>query len=238
MVKSKQLKVLRKQLASVLKCAYDVKDHVRLPSLLSYGGEKNVRLVVVTDVATEPALDWCQKLFERNMGEMYRQSSWGLDMDKKRAEWTHKTSRFILLTSSASSSSPRENGEVDEEGIDDVALPQLEAFINYRFLVEDEYEAVVLYVYELQVQTPRRGYGQCLMNAMASIGRTVGVERVMLTVFRNNTAALSFYEQLSYQVDETSPDDEDYLILSKNIFATVGDHHTIHLQKDESTTKH
>jgi N-alpha-acetyltransferase 40 len=227
MVKSRQLKLLRKQLASAIKCPYVVKDHVQLlpppppaTAAVGDGDAEDLHLLVVTDVVTAAALESCTQLFMRNMAELYRQSSWGLDLDKKQEEWTHKTSRFILLLSHSQpiASSSRSGGGDDDKDASPPRPPQLEAFINYRFVIEDDVEAVVLYVYELQVRTLRRGYGQCLMDAVESIGRWVGLGRVMLTVFRRNTTALSFYRQrLLYQIDETSPDDEDYLILSKDI---------------------
>jgi hypothetical protein len=230
MVKSRQLKLLRKQLATAMKCSYDVKDHVQLPppppaaTAAVCDGDADYQTplqLVVTDVVMGAALESCTQLFERNMAELYRQSSWGLDLDKKQEEWTHKTSRFILLQSQSlpvSSSSLRSGGGGDDGNASPPRPPQVEAFINYRFLIEDDLEDVVLYVYELQVRTLRRGYGQCLMDAVESIGRRVGLGRVILTVFRYNTTALSFYRQrLLYQIDETSPDDEDYLILSMDI---------------------
>ena len=45
----------------------------------------------------EPILKQCLELFERNMGEMYRNSEWGLNMAEKRKELLHEDARFLII---------------------------------------------------------------------------------------------------------------------------------------------
>lgn len=57
------------------------------------------------------------------------------------------------------------------------------------------------------------------------IGRRVGLEKTMLTVFKSNTKAVRFYKRCGFEIDEYSPQprklrngtvkEPDYLILSK-----------------------
>lgn len=190
MVKSKQVKLLRKQVAAAMKVSYEVEDHIVVK-------QQQHELNIISDkrLIESNLLNDCLTLFQDNMGEMYRTSSWGLDLDAKTAEWTHGTSRWIVLY--------------------DDNHHSLTGFCNYRFLVEDD--TAVLYVYELQVRRLRQGYGRTLMTAMESIAHTVALDKVLLTVFRRNALAWDFYRALDYQLDETSPDDEEYVILSKRI---------------------
>ena len=44
----------------------------------------------------ENLLRQCLRHFEVNMGELYRRSNWGLDMEGKRLELEHKNARFLL----------------------------------------------------------------------------------------------------------------------------------------------
>jgi ribosomal protein S18 acetylase RimI-like enzyme len=140
-------------------------------------------------------------LFQANMGEYYRNSSWGLDMEKKREELEHRNARYLLL---------RDNSQDGD----------LVAFSHFRFEMNDEEspEYVVLYVYELQVQAKYRklGIGKRLMHLLEKIAQGNGMDSVMLTVFKANENAMDFYTQgLRYSVDDDSPPHADYEILCK-----------------------
>ncbi|CAM9556058.1 unnamed protein product [Ectocarpus sp. 12 AP-2014] len=81
----------------------------------------------------------------------------------------------------------------------------------------------VLYVYELQVApwATRRGLGRRMMQAIELLANRHGMTKVMLTVFKENRQAMSFYtKKMRYGVDKDSPSnwdqpDEVYEILSK-----------------------
>ncbi|CAM9254763.1 unnamed protein product [Ectocarpus sp. 13 AM-2016] len=81
----------------------------------------------------------------------------------------------------------------------------------------------VLYVYELQVApwATRRGLGRRMMQAIELLANRHGMTKVMLTVFKENRRAMSFYtKKMRYGVDKDSPSnwdqpDEVYEILSK-----------------------
>jgi N-alpha-acetyltransferase 40 len=187
----------------------------------------------------EEELSACLSLFETNMGDLYRNSSWGLDLDKKRAELEHGNAKFLMLrqtsggggvandaVSPASScdtnNKNRSNDNTgngrhqDKDGI-------IAAFCHFRFEHDDDDdpEHAVLYVYEIQVSTKCqcRGYGASLMKTLEAIGRYFALDKVMLTVFVANERAMHFYrDRLGYEIDATCQSDSlsaDYEVLSK-----------------------
>mmetsp|Transcript_9673 Transcript_9673/g.13654 ORF Transcript_9673/g.13654 Transcript_9673/m.13654 type:complete len:275 (+) Transcript_9673:36-860(+) len=174
----------------------------------------------------------CLQLFEENMGDMYRASSWGLDMEEKSNEFHHENARFLVATTKtkATTTSGQTSGEQQRERGD------LLGFAHFRFDVNDDDLPTeeVLYVYEIQISSKARGcgLGRRLMAIMEMIAMRSNMRKVMLTVFKSNQAALGFYlNKMKYDIDESSPsnfnDDEvggnhqqdsaDYEILSKKI---------------------
>jgi len=156
---------------------------------------------------SDTSLQQCLALFEHNMGDMYRQSDWGLDMKEKQEEFQHENAKFLLLS-------------------DDCDVDKLLAFCHFRFDWNDDEEPTeaVLYVYEIQVNCSMRhaGLGRRLMTVLELVARQAGMRKTMLTVFKKNTAAWNFYtKKLKYSVDESSPSlyekDVDYEILCKRV---------------------
>ncbi|KAJ7293650.1 acyl-CoA N-acyltransferase [Mycena rebaudengoi] len=135
------------------------------------------------------------RMFESNMRAMYTNSSFGWNPPEKREELFNPHSRFILVY-------PKDHSA-------------FVAFTAFRF--EHEAEEDILYCYDLHVsETARRqGLGRALMGHLESIGSSFGLERIMLTVFKVNQAALKLYEDLGFELDEDSPGDEDYKIMTK-----------------------
>jgi ribosomal protein S18 acetylase RimI-like enzyme len=127
--------------------------------------------------------DWIFAITARNMKEYY-DTAWGWSDKNKRQELFEEHSRYLIAT-------------VDNAPI---------GFIHIRF--EMERLTVLLYVYELQIETEyqRKGLGRFLMQAAEFIALKRKMEAVMLTVFKANTAARQFYEKMKYQTHSTSPD--------------------------------
>ena len=142
----------------------------------------------------------CMGMFEENMGALYRESSWGLDLTEKREELDHLNARFLLVYK-------------DEE---------LVGYCHFRFETNDDDNptAVVVYVYELQVSSKyqRYGIGQRLMDVVHQVTLKAGLTKIMLTVFNANEAAVRFYKKLGYVIDGISPsqdgEESDYEIMS------------------------
>lgn len=155
----------------------------------------------------ETTLDACLDLFENNMGEMYKNSSWGLNMKEKKDELTHEKARYLIVSS-------------QEESV-----KKMLAFAHFRFEEDDDDKptAEVLYLYEIQIDTlvQRNGLGKRMMDILEMIATEYGMRKVMLTVFKINKEALAFYNKLNYVIDESSPsefgEEADYEILSKII---------------------
>ena len=157
-------------------------------------------------------------LFAENMGEQYKNSSWGFDLEEKKAELRHIKARFLALLGI------NEMNKISSEE-DGKAVQDLEGFCHYRFEYDDEDSPseAVLYVYELQIRDKyrRQGLGRKIMELLEKMAKEYEIPKVMLTVFFANEQAMDFYKNLHYSVDETSPsqfgEKVDYEILSKKI---------------------
>jgi N-alpha-acetyltransferase 40 len=185
------------------------------------------------------------KLFQDNMSDQYKKSSWGLDLQTKKDELSHFRARFLILLATTTSNDVEEgeDGEQQKQRLQPSQQQQsqheLAGFCHYRWEYDDdddEPSSVVLYVYELQISKTwrRRGLGGRLMNVIEILVNQNPVlndspdtkkKKVMLTVFKSNISAMEFYmKRLHYQVDEISPSQhgllsEDYEILSKDVIS-------------------
>ena len=221
-MKSKELKVLRKLLARANRCedllkGFDDEISINITNkvkneLSSEGKEnrsrKNLSIIFLpADKVAEKRRNECLTLFENNMGEMYRNSSWGLDMEGKLEELKSKKARYLFAI------------DYDEK---------LAGFVHFRFELDDEESptCAVLYIYEIQIASAYRrcGIGKRLMGVAERIAREQSMKKVVLTVFKNNHGAISFYQKaLGYYVDESSPSKSgnlnvDYEILSLKFY--------------------
>ena len=156
---------------------------------------------------SEENFSQCLDLFNRNMGALYRNSSWGLNLEEKSEELKHENARFLLLLNQT-------NG--------------LAGFVHFRFDHDDDDNPTqpVLYVYEIQIDElyRRYGLGKKLMDMVENVATAAEMDKVMLTVFKQNKAAMTFYEKLNYIVDKNSPSASgttaDYEILSRQMTKT------------------
>lgn len=150
-------------------------------------------------------------ILEQNMRHLYTKSSMGWDPPSKKQELFHRDSRFVLLRRSQA-----------QDGLEHLheELPIL-AYSMFRFDMEDD--GCVLYCYELQVSqsAQRGGMGKTLMGCLCDIARRWNMRKVMLTVFKENQAAFSFYKAMGFNIesDEEGVDEEndvDYWIMLKS----------------------
>lgn len=141
------------------------------------------------------------ELLETNMAPHYG-DDWDSQRAQKAAESRDPEARYIIV---------RSKGGV------------LAGFVHYRFLVDDGVD--VVYVYELQISTgaQRQGIGKLLLMCAELLARKADMQGVLLTVHKQNTAAMGFYTKLKYVPAWTDPtaldplgaDEYDYRILGK-----------------------
>lgn len=78
-------------------------------------------------------------------------------------------------------------------------------FLSFMVTYEDGKEVVYCYEIHLSENARGKGLGKLLMGKMEDIGRRVGLEKAMLTVFKSNEMAREFYQRNGYVLDEYSP---------------------------------
>ncbi|KZT72732.1 hypothetical protein DAEQUDRAFT_663387, partial [Daedalea quercina L-15889] len=140
-------------------------------------------------------------ILECNMKDLYAGSSFGWIPNDKQAELFHELSRFLLVRKTALLvASPL--------GPTETRCP-ISAYSMFRFEVEEKKD--VVYCYEMQVlqELKRSGIGRCLMQQLVSIGKYWQMQKIMLTVFKSNSAARSFYKAIGFELDPTSPEYDD-----------------------------
>lgn len=189
-------------------------------------------------------LNQCLDLFEANMGEMYKKSEWGLNMEEKRKELEHEDARFLIIIldkqraddSWQTSPSSNDAAAVATENNNSTLSKekQVIGFAHFRYEQDDEDDDSppnnpITYLYELQISPSHtsNGLGQTLMTIIELLSYKFQMTKVILTVFKCNTGAMNFYlkKLRGYEVDECSPsnfegeenENVEYEILSKRI---------------------
>lgn len=178
-------------------------------------------------------LDACLDLVEFTSGSDYAASGAGWSRPKKRKEMKLPDMKYLILRGVAehvSDASQSENPTGSDKpsspsGLED--NPNVLGFLSFMVTYEDGKEVAYCYEIHLSPRARGRGLGVLLMSRMEEIGRLVGLEKAMLTVFKSNATARRFYEKGGYEVDEYSPQPRrlrngtikefDYLILSKRL---------------------
>merc|ERR1711994_579706 len=144
--------------------------------------------------------EWLFKLLERNMRSMYQQSNWGWNSDNKKTEVEEAAAWYLVARN-------------------DDGTPV--AFSHSRY--DMDFDDDVLYCYEIQLEESCRGkgLGKFMMKVLELLTIQAGLLKTMLTVFKHNTKAVTFFKEgLKYSLDETTPVDTiqeqfDYEILSR-----------------------
>ncbi|KAJ9292468.1 hypothetical protein DTO271G3_8740 [Paecilomyces variotii] len=187
----------------------------------------------IYSAASIPAADFeaCFNLVELTSSNDYENSSIGWSPTKKRKEMKLPDMRYMVLKKqekqeremkSEVEEPVKGNGGALHEGRE-MAL----GFLSFMVTYEDGKEVVYCYEIHLAPAMQGKGIGKRMMDLYEEIGRRVGLEKAMLTVFKANAVARKFYEKLGYEVDEYSPQprklrngtikEPDYVILSKSL---------------------
>ncbi|KAF9888768.1 hypothetical protein FE257_008344 [Aspergillus nanangensis] len=172
---------------------------------------------------TIPAADFeaCFKLIEQTQSAAYASSGFGWSPAKKRKEMRLPDMKYIILRQV----SGRYDATGEEE--DGRTVGEFKGFLSFMVTYEDGKEVVYCYEIHLVPSAQGRGLGGLLMTKFADLGKRVGVEKAMLTVFKSNAKAGRLYSKLGYVVDEYSPRprtlrngtvvDVDYWIMSRGL---------------------
>lgn len=170
--------------------------------------------------------DACFRLIKSTVASAYASSGKGWSASKKRKEMRLPDMKYLILRRGSRDRTPTESEEYPREG-------QLLGFLSFMVTYEDGRE--VLYCYEIHLSPEAQGHGlgKQLMMRYEDIGQRIGLEYVMLTVFKSNAKAMRFYERLGYVLDDFSPEprtlrngtvkEPEYLILSKPLREPVSD---------------
>jgi ribosomal protein S18 acetylase RimI-like enzyme len=194
-----------------------------------------------------PDLEACLDLIEQTSSEDYAAAaSDGWSRTKKRKEMKLLDMKYLILRdvpktgseSSGTDAVAEKQSEVTDEKdpseksdepvpASNAGSPSVLGFLSFMITYEDGKEVVYCYEIHLSPTARGRGVGRMLMDRMEGIGRAVGLDKAMLTVFKSNEVARRFYERLGYGVDEFSPrprmlrngtiKEYGYLILSKRL---------------------
>lgn len=176
-------------------------------------------------------LEACLDLVEQTSGADYAASNMGWSRSKKRQEMQLPDMKFMIVRGNGTNTTASSNSNDNDFDNDQPSATSKDApilgFLSFMVTYEDGKEVVYCYEIHLSPAARGRGLGRELMERMEQIGRAVGVEKAMLTVFKSNDTACRFYDRLGYEVDEYSPQprklrngtikEADYLILSKRL---------------------
>ncbi|KAL4820555.1 acyl-CoA N-acyltransferase [Aspergillus spinulosporus] len=165
----------------------------------------------------------CFKLLELTSSNAYRNSSIGWSPSEKRKEMKLPDMKYMILRRGAS------DGAQDAEGDSSSLKPtgQFAGFLEFMVTYEDGYEVLYCYEIHLMPEVQGQGLGEELIERFEKIGRRIGLEKTMLTVFKSNSRAIKFYTRMGYAEDENSPrprklrngtvKEANYLIMSKSL---------------------
>ena len=149
-------------------------------------------------------LKTCLQLIEQTSAQDYQASEMKWSTAKKWKEMKLPDMKYIVLVNP-----------------DDVVA----GFVSFMVTYEDGQEVVYIYEIHLIPSFQALGLGRNMMHVVEGFASNVRVAKVMLTVFRANQRAITWYTKLGYQEDEFSPGPRkmrngttiqpSYIILSK-----------------------
>ena len=157
----------------------------------------------------------CFDLIKESSSNDYAASSLGWHPAKKRREMRLPDLKYVLVKPVWQISDwERDVGRVG-------------GFMSFMLTYEDGIDVIYCYEIHLKPCYQDKGLGTCLIQLLKEVGKKAGVQKAMLTVFRVNQTARTFYEKLGYREDEYSPQpkklrggivkESDYIILSKTL---------------------
>lgn len=176
------------------------------------------------------AFEACFALIKLTSSDAYKRSTTGWSPRRKKNEMKLTNMRYLVLTRKRTGAHGMETpGNLPGEKDDDLG-----GFASFMTTYEDGLPVVYCYELHLAPKLQHKGLGKKLVGMFEEIGRNIGLDKAMLTVFKSNKAAMKFYERIGYVEDEFSPrpvklrngrvKDFDYMILSKSLRNGNGQH--------------
>lgn len=170
---------------------------------------------------SESDFEACFNLIRETSLSAYESSSIGWSAAKKRKEMRLPDMRYMILHRRHAS------GNTSSINSEDNGLKSVLGFLSFMVTYEDGKEVIYCYEIHLSSEVQGQGLGKHLITVFEQIGRNVGLEKAMMTVFMSNVRAIQFYDRLGYVLDEYSPaprrlrngsiKEPDYRILSKKL---------------------
>ena len=164
--------------------------------------EFSLNLHYTTSISTR---EWALSLVKKHLYSMYENAKddfGGWDSQAKLKELSEPFGRYLISS-------------------DDLGPC---GFVYFQFVLEESvdppFKIPVLYVYEISLEdrVMKKGLARHLMKIIHEIAKNTNMLKVMLTCFKENSRALTFYDALGYEMDDISPDWDDdsrsYVILS------------------------
>lgn len=208
------------------------------PAFCAYNRNGMVASIEFHTAATLPKADLeaIHTILDDNMAPVYGQEEWEEEARAdKQKELLEEDCRLLIVRGSAAESSPpspaaspvKDAGTAYDDDDDEAGgIGEIAAFVHFRYEIEEE--ALLLYIYELQIADKpwarRKGLGKFLLMLTEMISKKAGFGGVMLTCQRANSNAAAFYTACKYTMDAISPlnvdptaadDDYNYEIYSK-----------------------
>ncbi|KAL2802523.1 acyl-CoA N-acyltransferase [Aspergillus granulosus] len=172
-----------------------------------------------------PDLNAAFNLIELTSSAAYKNSSMGWSPTEKRKEMKLPDMKYMILRRTGFDENVGDGG--DSDGENSSPAGEFAGFLEFMVTYEDGYEVLYCYEIHLTPEAQGQGLGEELMARFERVGARIGLEKAMLTVFRSNRRAITFYERVGYTEDESSPrprklrngtvKEADYRIMSKSL---------------------
>jgi ribosomal protein S18 acetylase RimI-like enzyme len=195
-----------------------IQTNAFLGSLTGNGGQEFMFELENPSTLGQERMEKLIHLIEDTSGADYKGSSAGWDVGHKREEMGHEDMRFLIVKDRGNGvrrvrcdrvdqgEGGGQNGQLKGE---EESAPTTEGAVAgfLSFMLTTEETESVIYIYEIHLYEWARGagLGGWLMSVVEEIGRRVGVDKAMLSVFATNERAEKFYRARGYGEDELCP---------------------------------
>ncbi|KAI1916989.1 N alpha-acetyl-transferase [Ophidiomyces ophidiicola] len=199
----------------------DYQEEKQTPRINSDDSQGYSIQIYTSSTIPKTHFDACFSLIKLTSAETYKNSRNGWSPAKKKAEMKLPDMCYLLLMRKPNGSNKLKE-HMAPLGDDDLG-----GFLSFMTTYEDGLPVLYCYEIHLAPKLQRKGVGNKMMRIYENIGRNIGLEKAMLTVYKSNINGLKFYEQLGFVEDESSPRpmmlrnghamNFDYMILSKSL---------------------